>query len=88
MTRASSERQGEQLLEHMINAFAGPGNLVLDPTCGSGMPAYVAEQWGHAPDDKLTIALLCSPEILQNIAFFSDVTPPKCDIKTALVGLP
>src|ERR1700682_2174775 len=24
-----------------------PGDLVLDPTCGSGTPAYVAEQWGR-----------------------------------------
>jgi adenine-specific DNA-methyltransferase len=24
-----------------------PGNLVLDPTCGSGTTAYVAEQWGR-----------------------------------------
>ena len=25
-----------------------PGDLVLDPTCGSGTTAYVAEQWGGA----------------------------------------
>lgn len=25
----------------------GPGDLVLDPTCGSGTTAYVAEQWGR-----------------------------------------
>lgn len=24
-----------------------PGELVLDPTCGSGTTAYVAEQWGR-----------------------------------------
>ena len=24
-----------------------PGDLVLDPTCGSGTIAYVAEQWGR-----------------------------------------
>jgi adenine-specific DNA-methyltransferase len=24
-----------------------PGDLVLDPTCGSGSTAYVAEQWGR-----------------------------------------
>ena len=26
---------------------ADPGDLVLDPTCGSGTTAYVAEQWGR-----------------------------------------
>ena len=25
----------------------GPGDLVLDPTCGSGTTAYVSEQWGR-----------------------------------------
>src|SRR6201998_4733042 len=24
-----------------------PGDLVLDPTCGSGTTAYIAEQWGR-----------------------------------------
>src|SRR5690606_8011388 len=24
-----------------------PGDLVLDPTCGSGTTAFVAEQWGR-----------------------------------------
>ncbi|SFL58266.1 adenine-specific DNA-methyltransferase [Nitrosomonas communis] len=24
-----------------------PGDLVLDPTCGSGTTAYMAEQWGR-----------------------------------------
>ncbi len=24
-----------------------PGDLVLDPTCGSGTTAFVAEKWGR-----------------------------------------
>ncbi len=28
-------------------ACTDPGDLVLDPTCGSGTTAYVAEQWGR-----------------------------------------
>jgi len=27
--------------------MASPGDLMLDPTCGSGTTAYVAEQWGR-----------------------------------------
>jgi len=30
-----------------ILATTDPGDLVLDPTCGSGTTAYVAEQWGR-----------------------------------------
>jgi len=30
-----------------IERTTDPGDLVLDPTCGSGTTAYVAEQWGR-----------------------------------------
>ena len=31
----------------LVRLVADPGDLVLDPTCGSGTTAYVAEQWGR-----------------------------------------
>jgi 23S rRNA G2445 N2-methylase RlmL len=31
-----------------------PGDLVLDPTCGSGTTAYVAEQWGRPGREETT----------------------------------
>lgn len=33
--------------ERCILMSTDPGDLVLDPTCGSGTTAYVAEQWGR-----------------------------------------
>ena len=36
-----------QLIERCILMTTDPGDLVLDPTCGSGTTAYVAEQWGR-----------------------------------------
>lgn len=38
---------GTQILERCILMTTDPGDLVLDPTCGSGTTAYVAEQWGR-----------------------------------------
>ena len=35
------------VLERCILMTTDPGDLVLDPTCGSGTTAYVAEQWGR-----------------------------------------
>lgn len=35
------------LLERCMLMATDPGDLVLDPTCGSGTTAYVAEQWGR-----------------------------------------
>ena len=36
-----------QLIQRCILMTTDPGDLVLDPTCGSGTTAYVAEQWGR-----------------------------------------
>ncbi|TWT61717.1 site-specific DNA-methyltransferase [Rubinisphaera italica] len=36
-----------KVIERCIQMVSDPGDLVLDPTCGSGTTAYVAEQWGR-----------------------------------------
>ena len=36
-----------QVVQRCLLMASDPGDLVLDPTCGSGTTAYVAEQWGR-----------------------------------------
>ncbi|WP_300970786.1 site-specific DNA-methyltransferase [Thiocapsa sp.] len=36
-----------RIIERCLLMTSDPGDLVLDPTCGSGTTAYVAEQWGR-----------------------------------------
>jgi adenine-specific DNA-methyltransferase len=36
-----------KVFERCLLMTTDPGDLVLDPTCGSGTTAYVAEQWGR-----------------------------------------
>ncbi len=36
-----------EVIKRCILMTTDPGDLVLDPTCGSGTTAYVAEQWGR-----------------------------------------
>ncbi len=36
-----------EVIERCILMTTDPGDLVFDPTCGSGTTAYVAEQWGR-----------------------------------------
>ena len=36
-----------RVVEQALLSFTDPGDLVFDPTCGSGTTAYVAEQWGR-----------------------------------------
>jgi adenine-specific DNA-methyltransferase len=37
----------EKVIARCMLMTTDPGDLVLDPTCGSGTTAYVAEQWGR-----------------------------------------
>jgi len=37
----------ERIVERCVLMTTDPGDLVLDPTCGSGTTAYVAEKWGR-----------------------------------------
>lgn len=36
-----------KIIQRCLLMTTDPGDLVLDPTCGSGTTAYVAEQWGR-----------------------------------------
>lgn len=36
-----------RVIQRCVLMTSDPGDLVLDPTCGSGTTAYVAEQWGR-----------------------------------------
>jgi len=37
----------QKIVQRCVLMATDPGDLVLDPTCGSGTTAYVAEQWGR-----------------------------------------
>nr|MBI4156786.1 site-specific DNA-methyltransferase [Candidatus Woesearchaeota archaeon] len=38
---------GTEVVKRCILMTTDPGDLIIDPTCGSGTTAYVAEQWGR-----------------------------------------
>jgi adenine-specific DNA-methyltransferase len=46
-TRVYVVQTDPRVVERCILMATDPGDLVLDPTCGSGTTAYVAEQWGR-----------------------------------------
>ncbi|MFO0452156.1 MAG: DNA methyltransferase, partial [Pseudomonadota bacterium] len=37
----------DEVVKRCVLMTSGPGDLVVDPTCGSGTTAFVAEQWGR-----------------------------------------
>ena len=46
-TKVYAVQTNTRVIERCLMMTTRPGDLVLDPTCGSGTTAYVAEQWGR-----------------------------------------
>ena len=46
-TKTYVVQTGLKVVERCILMTTDPGDLVLDPNCGSGTAAYIAEQWGR-----------------------------------------
>ena len=61
----------DKLVARCILMTTDPGDLVLDPTCGSGTTAYVAEQWGRRwiTSDTSRIALNIAKTRLMTATF-------------------
>ena len=46
-TKVYAVQTSPKVIERCLLMTTDPGDLVLDPTCGSGSTAYVSEQWGR-----------------------------------------
>lgn len=46
-SKAYVVQTNQKIVRRCMLMASDPGDLVLDPTCGSGTTAYVAEQWGR-----------------------------------------
>ncbi len=59
------------VIQRCLLMTSDPGDLVLDPTCGSGTTAYVAEQWGRRwiTCDTSRVALAIARQRLMTATF-------------------
>lgn len=65
-----------------------PGDLVLDPTCGSGTTAYVAEQWGRRwiTCDTSRVAITLAKQRLLTANFnYYELSHPEEGVKSGFV---
>jgi adenine-specific DNA-methyltransferase len=62
-----------KVIERCILMTTDPGDLVLDPTCGSGTTAFVAEQWGRrwVTIDTSRVALALARQRLMTARFIA-----------------
>lgn len=60
-----------RVVERCLLMTTDPGDLVLDPTCGSGTTAFMAEQWGRRwiTIDTSRVALALARQRLMGAAF-------------------
>ncbi len=60
-----------RVIERCVLMATHPGDLVLDPTCGSGTTAYVAEQWGRRwiTTDTSRVAITLAKQRLMTATF-------------------
>jgi len=69
-----------EIVQRCILMTTDPGDLVLDPTCGSGTTAYVAEQWGRRwiSCDTSRVALALAKQRLMTAVFvYYELAHPK-----------
>ena len=61
----------EKVIERCLLMTTNPGDLVLDPTCGSGTTAYVAEKWSRRwiTCDTSRVAIALSKQRLMTANF-------------------
>jgi len=67
------------VIQRCLLMTTDPGDLVLDPTCGSGTTAYVAEQWGRRwiTTDTSRVALALARTRLMSAMFpYYELTDP------------
>jgi adenine-specific DNA-methyltransferase len=76
-----------KVIERCILMTTDPGDLVLDPTCGSGTTAYVAEQWGRRwitiDTSRVAVALARSRLMGARYAFYLLADSPEGQAKEA-----
>jgi adenine-specific DNA-methyltransferase len=74
MEKAYVVQTGTKVVERCMLMTTDPGDLILDPTCGSGTTAYVAEQWGRrwitADTSRVAIAIARQRMLTSKFEYF------------------
>ncbi len=68
-----------KFVQRCLMMTTDPGDLVLDPTCGSGTTAYVAEQWGRrwiTCDTSRVAATLAKRRLMTTVFDYYELAHP------------
>jgi adenine-specific DNA-methyltransferase len=79
---------GSKAIERCIHMTTDPGDLVLDPTCGSGTTAFVAEKWGRRwiTCDTSRVAITLAKQRLMTASYdYYDLKYPHEGLKAGFI---
>ena len=68
-----------EVVQRCVLSTTGPGDLVFDPTCGSGTSAHVAEQWGRrwiSCDTSRVAVTLAKQRLMTALYDYYELTHP------------
>ncbi|MDP1587151.1 MAG: DNA methyltransferase [Prosthecobacter sp.] len=78
-----------KVVQRCILMTTDPGDLVLDPTCGSGTTAYVAEQWGRRwitiDTSRIALNIAKTRLLTASFPFYQLYDQERCDIRQGFV---
>ena len=68
-----------KIVQRCVLMASDPGDLVIDPTCGSGTTAYVSEQWGRRwiviDTSRVALALARARMMAAKFPYYKIATP-------------
>ncbi|MDO8543869.1 MAG: site-specific DNA-methyltransferase [Opitutaceae bacterium] len=78
-----------KVIERCILMTTDPGDLVLDPTCGSGTTAYAAEQWGRRwitiDTSRIAISIAKQRILTASLPYYRLYDQATCDIRQGFI---
>ena len=78
-----------KIIERCILMTTDPGDLVLDPTCGSGTTPYVSEQWGRrwiaVDTSRVALALARTRLMAARFPSYALADPERADVRKGFV---
>ncbi|MDP2138957.1 MAG: site-specific DNA-methyltransferase, partial [Candidatus Didemnitutus sp.] len=77
------------VISRCILMCTDPGDLVLDPTCGSGTTAYVAEQWGRrwitVDTSRIALNLAKTRMMTAKFPYYKLYDSQTCDLRQGFI---
>jgi len=78
-----------EVIQRCLLMTTDPGDLILDPTCGSGTTAYVAEQWGRrwitTDTSRIAVSIAKARLMTATFPYYQLYDQQNCDLRQGFI---